>query len=217
MRKRLFIFLFLIVSALVYATLNQPTPPTQGDAIYTKIGAQGEQLDIWGGPWSCVYDQNTGLLWEVKTDGEDIHHTSWTFSWFNAGLGSENNGDCYFEKARCDTDDLLRRINEKKLCGVDGWRLPRTSELLSLVDFTAPPGDAVIDADFFPHTQRGDYWTSDNQKKLSSIYAHLGTGAHAVNFIDGTVTGLPYRNAAFVMLVNDSAAFPKIPATLKNN
>lgn len=202
---RLLSFALLIIGALVYAMLNQPAPLIPADAPFVKISAQGEPLDIWSGPWSCVYDQRSGLLWEVKTDAEDIHHSSWTFSWFNENLGVENFGDCYFETARCDTEDLLRRVNQTKLCGMDGWRLPTASELSSLVTHTALPGDATIDADFFPHIQRGDYWTIDHGKKLLSIYQHLGTGARAVNFIDGSVTALPYRNAAFVMLVNDNA------------
>lgn len=207
MLKRLFGFVLLIISALLYATFNQPALPTQADTPFIKINAQGEPLDIWSGPWGCVYDQRSGLLWEIKTDAEDIHHASWTFSWFNANQGVENSGDCYFETARCDTDDLLRRVNQKRMCGREGWRLPTADELSSLVTHTAPPGDAMIDNDFFPHVQRGDYWTINHKHTLSSIYGHLGTGALAVNFNDGSVTALPYRNAAFIMLVNDNANF----------
>ena len=205
MGKRLFVFTLLIVGALFYARFNQPQLPAQHESSFIKVSAQGEPMDIWSGPWSCVYDKNSGLLWEIKTDAEDIHHTSWTFSWFNEGIGVDNSGDCYFEAARCDAEDLLRRVNQKKLCGVDGWRLPTADELVSLVSVTAPPGDALIDSDFFPYTQRGDYWTKDRDKALASVYEHLGNGALAVSFVDGTITALPYRNAAFVMLVNDSA------------
>lgn len=203
MLKRLLGFALLIISGLIYAGFNQPAPPTRADAPFIKISAHGEPLDIWAGPWSCIYDPGKGLLWEVKTDAEDIHHTSWTFSWFNKNLGAENSGDCYFEAKRCDTEDLLRRANKKRLCGSDGWRLPTANELSSLVNHAAQPGEAVIDGDFFPHMQRGDYWTRDHGQELAAIYQHLGSGALAVNFIDGSITALPYRNAAFVILVSD--------------
>lgn len=210
MLKRLLGLSLLIMGALLYAIFNQPAPPTPIDAPLVKISARGEPLDIWSGPWNCVYDKRSGLLWEVKTDAEDIHHTSWTFSWFNENLGVENSGDCYFETTRCDTADLLRRANKKKLCGNDSWRLPTANELSALVTHTAQPGEAVIESDFFPHIQRGDYWTIDHGKKLLPIYGHLGTGALTVNFIDGSVTALPYRNAAFVILVSDNTHLTRI-------
>lgn len=207
--KRTGILIGIIFAAGLYAFLNRPLPPPPGDSPLIKIDDQGQSLAIWSGPWSCVYDTRTGLLWEVKTDTEDIHHSTWTFSWFLSGRGTENQGDCYFEAKRCDTTDLLTRVNQKKLCGSGDWRLPTSAELLSLVSQDVLPGEALIDKDFFPQVQRGDYWTSEAEQELAPIYRHLGTGALVVNFSDGTANSLPYRNAAFVMLVSDTYKISK--------
>lgn len=209
MLTRMLIFIIIVFTVWTYANLNSPLPPTPSESSFVKIDENGSALSIWSGPWRCVYDTRTGLLWEVKTDMEDIYHAAWTFSWFLNDRGVENNGDCYFEASRCDTADLLERVNHQKLCGKNAWRLPTSDELLSLINRDVPPGEALIDKDFFPHVQRGDYWTRESEQELTSIFQHLGSGARVVNFTDGAVNVLPYRNAAFVMLVNDAPNLKK--------
>lgn len=183
-----------------------PTPDAyiqSAPSPFTKIDMQGNVVPLWGGPWQCVYDSATGLLWEVKTDSESIHDAYWTYSWYSPkSAGVENSGDCYFEKDRCDTNDLIRKSNLEKTCGVANWRLPKVDELRSLISNTQKPGEPTIDKNFFPHTKRGDYWTSEHQQKLKGVYEYLGEGANAINFIEGQTVVLPYRNAAFVRLVS---------------
>lgn len=203
MWRRLIILFVILTGVLIYAGFHPPTDPKVSQSRFNKIDIQGNAVGIWSGPWQCVRDQQTGLLWEVKTDNETIHDGDWTYSWHIEGIGVTNNGDCFFESERCDTEDLIRHANEEKTCGVDRWRLPTTQELLTLVSTQARSGDAVIDKDFFPHTRRGDYWTANANEKLESIFAHLGAGARVVNFIEGETAVLPYRNAAYVRLVAD--------------
>lgn len=169
---------------------------------FAKLDAEGEVMSVWHGPWACVHDKKTGLVWENKTDDESIHDSLWTYSWFEQGQGVENSGDCYFEKDRCDTADLIRRANQQGTCGRKDWRLPTTEELLSLVNPSPKTGKAVIHNDFFAHTKRGDYWSADHSIPLKGVYAHLGSGALAVDFIEGQPRSIPYRNAAFVRLVS---------------
>ncbi len=170
----------------------------------TKITSQGEALNAWQGPWACVHDIRTGLLWEVKTDNESIHDGYWTYSWFDGDKGVPNWGDCYFEQDRCDVSDLIRRANQEQTCGVADWRLPTVAELSTLISNQARPGEPKIDKGFFPFTKKGDYWSVDGQKPLQGVFAHLKFGASAVNFGEGKVVTLPYRNAAFVRLVSAS-------------
>lgn len=207
MIKRTLILSVLLGGILLFAGLQSFQPKAPPDTRYIKINMQGEKLSSWSGPWSCVFDSKTGLLWEVKTDDESIHDGYWTYSWFDGSEGVSNQGDCYFEQTRCDTLDLIKRANQEKTCGIDTWRLPTSKELLSLVKRRTNPGAPKIAKDFFPQTKRGDYWTSDKQQKLSGAYQHLGKGALVINFIGGTVMKLPYRNAAFVRLVSDDSDF----------
>ena len=186
-----------------YCFINAKQDPHPQPHYLTKIAADGNSLSAWQGPWQCVMDSRTGLLWEVKTDSETIHDGYWSYSWFDGAQGVKNFGDCYFKKDRCDTNDLIESTNQKGLCGFNNWRLPTVKELSSLVDQNHKPGHQTIDLNFFPHTKGGDYWTSQSQAPLKGSFRHLREGAVAVNFLTGKSQALPYRNAAFVRLVTE--------------
>lgn len=217
--QRTFVVTGLPLVLCLAAFLKQPANPEPQPYHLVKINNRGDALAPWSGPWSCVCDTNTGLLWEVKTDDESIHDGLWTYSWYREAetgfttavaiqdamplpaAGSQNLGDCYFEPDRCDTADLIRRTREQQLCGENNWRLPSATELRTLVYADSKAGQPAINTAFFPKTKRGDYWTADSGKPLQGIYQHLGSGAEAVSFVEGQQVTLPHRNAAFVRLV----------------
>ncbi|WP_078084888.1 DUF1566 domain-containing protein [Microbulbifer mangrovi] len=216
---RTFVVTGLPLALGVAAFLTQPAAPGPQPYHLVKIDNRGAALAPWSGPWSCVCDRNTGLLWEVKTDDESIHDGLWTYSWYREAetgfttvattshavpipaTGSENLGDCYFEPDRCDTADLLRRTRAQQLCGEHHWRLPTAKELHTLVYTDSKAGQPSINTAFFPKTKRGDYWTADFGKPLLGVYQHLGNGAEAISFVGGQQVTIPHRNAAFVRLV----------------
>lgn len=230
--SRLVVWLLLISAALTLVyTQHRIEPPLPISSHLLKIGADGQPMHNWDGPWACVYDRTTQLLWEVKTDSENIHDGYWSYSWFDGKHGQANLGDCYFEANRCDSQDLINHTNSPQpsstttasrhsetnikpltknttVCGQNDWRLPSADELASLVDTTVPTGAATINRYFFPHSKRGDYWTADKQQPLMGVFSHQGMGATAINFASGKRVNLPYRNAAFVRLVSDSFTLP---------
>jgi hypothetical protein len=202
MLKRTIILIVLVASLLGFTFLkNNQESLKPAELRWQKLDSLGQNLSSWKGPWSCVEDKKTGLIWEVKSDNESIHDGYWTYSWFNGRFGAENMGDCYFESQRCDTQDLVRRINRQRLCGYSNWRLPTTEELMTLATKPTKTGAPHIRNDYFPHTKSGDYWTSDGQQALTGTFKHLGYGAKAVNFTNGKPVTIPYRNAAFLRLV----------------
>jgi len=202
MKARIVSSFSILAAITLYCSIEQAAEPSHEHSRYTKISADGEPLKPWQGPWACVLDHQSNLLWEVKTDNESIHDGYWTYSWFNNHTGEENLGDCYFEPARCDTQDLVRRTNRDELCGVKNWRLPTHTELQSLVEAPTRPSSTHIAHDYFIHIKHGDYWTSDSDDQLPAHFEQFQMGGKAVNFHTGQSMTLPYRNAAFTMLVS---------------
>lgn len=201
MLKRLYLSFTIFTLLLLAAYYFAPMPVQHSDTRYLKVTHQGDVLTPWQGPWACVFDTQTKLLWEVKRDDESIHDGYWSYSWFDGSKGHQNAGDCYFEKDRCDTQDLIRRANQTQLCQVSGWRLPSEQEFKTIFKQQDRPKQPQLATDYFRHIKAGDYWTKDAEKPLSGHFRQFGKGAVAVDFYQGRFHSLPYRNAAFVMLV----------------
>lgn len=111
---------------------------------FTKLDANGNSLSASASSWSCVRDNVTGLVWEVKTNDDGIHNNYNTYY----GLGSNN------------WDTLVNGSNLENLCGFDDWRVPNIQELNSIVDIGRI--DPVIDINYFPYTGGYVYWSASN-------------------------------------------------------
>lgn len=199
---RFLLLFFTMLALLGYAWFAPPEiPRSPKKTRLVKVDGIGKLLAPWAGPWKCVMDTETGLLWEVKSYAEDIHDKQCSFSWFNGQKGESKLGDCFIEGQGSDTLDLIRQSNKEKRCGVKGWRLPTETELRTLLIDIPLPGDVNIAHDYFPYTQRGPYWSADMGKQLSGHYRYLKEGAVSVDFFSGKSHVMPYRDATFVRLV----------------
>jgi len=106
-----------------------------------------------------VIDNTTQLMWEVKTK-QGLQSSFNTYTWFDGKQGVENgvnSHQCHWKK-NCNTKQYLKKINEKKICGFDDWRLPTFKELNTLKRY--PDDEPTINHKFFPNTQASLYWTS---------------------------------------------------------
>lgn len=138
---------------------------------FTKLDATGSELPADALTWSCVRDDVTGLIWEVKTDDGGLHDWDDRYSWYNpdpdnpyindgpanpgaicAGYVADN------PTTWCNTSAYIARVNAAGWCGANDWRLPGIEELRSILDYGRYRPS--VDADYFPNTQTSTAYLS---------------------------------------------------------
>ena len=137
-------------------------------ARFERLDARGEPLAD-GEPWTCVRDNRSGLVWEVKTRGGGLRDAAHVYSWFDplqdADSGARDGGRCT-GGIDCDTHDYQNALNDLALCGFSDWRLPARDELQTLVTAAAGRGAATIDDEHFPAALASWYWSaSENDRR----------------------------------------------------
>jgi len=195
------------------------TSPSNEDGVkgfsFTKISSSGGTLANSATQWSCVKDNVTGLIWEVKTDDGGLHDKDDTFVWYETDPRLGNGGLPGFERATdydptrsdqtcsgfsngssstyCNTKAFVNRVNSASYCGANNWRLPTREELHSLVAYESMPR---IDTAYFPLIQTNYYWTSVS-------YAYLNKHVWTINFQYGGASPWEKYYSYPVMLVHN--------------
>jgi len=154
---------------------------------YTKLDASGNPLAASASNWSCVKDNVTGLIWEVKTSDGSIHDKDDTYRWGGKTHLGSGYGTYY-----TDWDSLVVGSNSASFCGYSDWRVPSKNELLNLAsrDRTNP----AIDTEYFPNTLPVPFWST-------SPYARDSSSAWYVKFSYGNSDQTTSPHLLFVRLV----------------
>lgn len=177
---------------------------------WTKIDSTGSPLPLqtagWehdgseqsGTRWSCVEDNVTQLLWEVKeSDPDHPRYSEHSYTWYNDNpatnggfAGVADGGIC--ATPSCDTKGYVEWINEQGLCGHNDWRLPTVRELSSI---------AVI-ANVLPAMDT-DYFANASQPRFFTALTNAKDANHAwyVYFSDGSVSSTGKADASHLRLV----------------
>jgi hypothetical protein len=131
---------------------------------FSKLGKMGKPVAdtvSWADGYRTVLDNNTGLVWEVKSPKKgDVNYCDDAYTWKDAG------------------DVYIKALNKKKYGGFSDWRLPNKDELRSIIDYgkTGP----AVDTRYFPHCKSDLYWTAVpyNMQKpfIWGIFFGLGSG-----------------------------------------
>jgi len=175
---------------------------------FTQIDATGMPLatastDYSVIPWSCVVDNVTGLMWEIKTKDVGLQDTVHRYTWYNSSgindggnTGTENGnsgfdtGSCV-DTVNCDTEKFVAQINTAALCGHSDWRLPDLEELRSIVDLNF---STTVDNNYFPNTTtflNKKYWSSTQNSSDSG-----GTSVYTIAFTSGS-SSIHSKNEGF--------------------
>lgn len=124
---------------------------------YTKLDSDGNELSADQSSWTCVRDNHTGLVWEVKTTDGGTQHNMDTYRW--GGKGAKGfNDDSKEGTYYGDWDALVDFANNNSLCGKTNWSIPSNEELNQLVH--KGKSNTYIDTTYFPNTVNWHYWSA---------------------------------------------------------
>ena len=129
---------------------------------FIKLDANGiplddQSVDYTITPWSCVKDNVTGLIWEVKTTS-GIHNKNNSYQWGGLTAIGRDHPDrqgTYFDPS---WNELVQGSNDDVFCGLNNWRLPTVIELYSIIHKGIL--DPAIDLNYFPNTRSSWFWSS---------------------------------------------------------
>lgn len=180
---------------------------------FTKLDANGAALPAGATTWSCVRDNVTGLIWEVKTDDGGLHDGDDSYNWYDSnpetnggfeGYANYSGAICSGYSAGdaatwCNTQAYVVRVNAQGWCGAKDWRLPTLDELRGIVDYSR--SSPAIDTHYFPDTRSSWFWSA-------SPHAHDSGYALIVVFDYGLGGGYGKKGNARVRLVRGGQALP---------
>lgn len=186
----------LVLFALCACGQGPDKPPPSDETRYSAVSVDND---------SCVFDNQTGLLWEVKTDVAGLHSFRNTYSWHNPDeahgeldyRGVANGGEC--NGSSCDTWNFVNAVNAAGYCGYRDWRMPGKDEFFSISDLRRAENPPTTNTAFFVHAQAAEYWSGND-------YSFQWDSAWAWNFHYGHDRVDWKRTPKFVRLVRGSAS-----------
>ena len=116
---------------------------------------------------ACVYDNNTHLMWSRTSSGSVGPNSNGTLPWT-----TNANGEGIFA--------FCAAANTAGLAGYSDWRVPKPTELYTLVIGEAPSGG--LDAAAFPGGL-GNCWSSMTRPDSTADAVQLATSAGAANTV----------------------------------
>ncbi|MDR7121204.1 PKD domain-containing protein [Rheinheimera soli] len=129
---------------------------------FTKLDQFGDEVPDSSNEFSCIRDNVTGLIWELKEPvisappASTLRAANNRYSFVNAdpGNGGES-GEAAAALSSCPSATdcglgaYIEEVNATVYCGGANWRLPTTEELMSIADFGRLGEAHLLDPAFF--------------------------------------------------------------------
>jgi hypothetical protein len=129
---------------------------------FTKLDQFGDEVPDSSNEFSCIRDNVTGLIWELKEPvisappASTLRAANNRYSFVNAdpGNGGESGeaapalSSCP-SATDCGLGAYIEEVNATVYCGGANWRLPTTEELMSIADFGRLGEAHLLDPAFF--------------------------------------------------------------------
>lgn len=188
---------------------------------FTKLNRFADELADTAPEFSCIRDNVTGLIWEVKSPNTGIlpntqlregqnHYTWYLNSEDGVQTGSvvgTANSTCPSGNS-CNLQVYVNEVNALDYCGGTNWRVPSYTELLTLLNYAKHGQSLLLDDNYFPNTPSSNlladgliYWTSQTAADGTSL-----SQAYIFDMSDGNDLAYPKSNTAFVRLVRTAGA-----------
>ncbi len=191
-----------------YNNTGEIPSPAEGQAFHGQDaqyqGPARSYTSLGGG--TMVRDNVTGLIWEVKENGDGTpeysnpHDPDNYYTWCDTDPATNggNQGTC----GAHDTEDFIDALNNASFGGHTDWRLPTLKELATLVDYTRV--DPATDTVFFPNIGADNYWSATTDASDSKdawyvnfIYGFYGNTYKSSNYRVRAVRGGSGSTASF--------------------
>jgi len=175
-------------------------------------GSENDGKDYATNPWACVRDNQSGLIWEIKTTAPGLQNINNTYSWYdsdqttNGGWAGKIDGGVCTGSA-CDTESYIKAFNAKKFCGYSDWYLPSRFELNTIVDTSIFYPGPTLPSAYFPESKAGSYWT-DTTFKTRRASAWVWRFDHGSDYVEEKSAALSVRltHATLIKPVESKAA-----------
>ena len=201
---------------------NQLDKVGQGDLAFdfTKMNGFADELPDDATSFSCVRDNVTGLIWEVKEASSTLPPSTADraatnhYTWYLNGSSGVQTGSVQGAASStcpstsdCGLQTYINDVNSNDFCGGTNWRVPTYTELLGLLDYAKQGESTLLNSDFFPNqpsdTQLSTgsssfmpYWTSQTAADGTSL-----SQAYIIDMSSANDLAYPKSNTAFVRLV----------------
>ncbi len=200
-----------------YVGLIDKVGQGEGGFDFTKLDQFAGELPDTASSFSCVRDNVTGLIWEIKQPSigtlpnTTLREAQNRYSWFSS---DDNNGGVEGVESpplsscpsieNCGLEKFVEEVNLTNYCGGNNWRVPNHDELLSLLNYSYQGSGNLLPSEFFPNspdvTTHGNliYWTMQTSAEGAQL-----NFVWAVDMASGNDLVYPKSNMAYIRLVRN--------------